>query len=130
MKRFLTFTLILVSVLLSLKTAAASKRASVGILTQTLPMINDEEKTDDEDPVRHRIPTVPTYLTIDFENAAVYGIASDTVSVFEVWNKDGETLLAAFCRDEDFVKYLDSLEGEFQLRLHTSEYVYVGYISL
>ena len=62
----------------------------------------------------------------------VNGYAPEYVPVisYELRDEEGETMIVGFSSDSDLVEFMTSLQGVYQIRLVTDEYLYIGYIEL
>lgn len=127
MKKFIFITLLLLGTILPMKVSAALNRPPVSVRMQKTPGNGDRV----EDPKnRNRIPSAPTYCIIDFENQTVSGDFTSRLLTFEVWSEDGEQCIATFDDASHLIEYLNSAEGDYQLRFYSESYVYLGFISL
>lgn len=127
MKIFLFITLLLLGTILPMKVSAALNRPPVSVRMQKTPGNGDRDDDQKED---KRIPSAPVYCTIDFANQTVSGDFTSRLLVFEVWSEDGEQCIATFDDESHLIEYLDSAEGDYQLRFYSDSYVYIGFISL
>ena len=110
-----------------MKVSAETNRPPVPVRMQKTPGNGDK----DEDPKnRKRIPSAPVYCTIDFDNQTVSGNFTSRLLTFEVWSEDGVQCIATFNDESHLIEYLDSAEGDYQLRFYSESYVYIGFISL
>lgn len=76
-----------------------------------------------------RIPPKPIYCTISPEGIYVTGL-SDDITTYEVWNETSDICLASFNCEQDFIDFLFSQLGEFQITFVTENYCISGYISI
>lgn len=127
MKNLLIITFLLLGMMLPIKASAASSRTPVPIIMQKTS--GKGNKRDDSNTSK-RIPPAPVYCTIDFANQTVDGGFTSALLAFEVWNEEGDECIAIFNDEISLVEYLDSTEGDYQLRFFSESYVYIGYISL
>ena len=124
MKRFISFAIVIIGLLLPTGICAAVNHQP------QIVCLDKKPPKDDPPPKGHRIPSAPTYITVDFEYCTVLcSISSEFIS-YEVWDEDGCECEASFSDETSFVSFLDNLEGVKQLRLYSSDYVYIGYIAL
>ncbi len=56
-------------------------------------------------------------------------IAPEEIMSYELWDQTEEFCIASFTDEASFLQYLFSYPGEFQIRIETDEYTYVGYLS-
>lgn len=91
---------------------------------QSLVEVENDENTS------KRIPPVPIIGTIDFVNQTIYGNFKSEPISFEIWDKDGLGCIATSNDEAIFIEFLDSLNGEYQLRFYSDCHVYTGYIVL
>lgn len=110
-----------------MKVSAEPNRPPVPVRMQKTP--GNGDKGDDKKDGK-RIPSAPVYCTIDFENQTVSGNFTSRLLVFEVWSEDGDQCIATFDDESHLIEYLDSAEGDYQLRFYSDSYVYIGFISL
>lgn len=81
-------------------------------------------------PIKPRIPSVKAECIISIpEQQITTDIPSEILS-YELWDTDGETIEVAFSDEENMTQYLSGVVGEYQLRLVTDEYIYIGYLYL
>lgn len=128
MKNLFFITILLLGMMLPMKASAASSHPTVPIIMQKSP--GNGGKRDDEPQKNKRIPSAPVYCTIDFANQTVEGGFTSVLLAFEVWNEEGDECIAIFNNESALVEYLNTTEGDYQLRFFSESYVYIGYISL
>ena len=77
----------------------------------------------------NRIPPRPIICTISETDGIQIDLCNDDIYAYEVWNETAETCFASYNDETDFVQYLFSVPGTYQIKLITEEYVYTGCIS-
>lgn len=77
----------------------------------------------------NRIPSCPIICTISETDGIQIDLCNDDIYAYEVWNETAETCFASYNDETDFVQYIFSIPGTYQIKLITEEYVYTGYIS-
>lgn len=82
-----------------------------------------------EEPEGRRIPPKPIYCTISPEGISVAGLSEDIIT-YEVWDETLEICLASFNEEQEFLDFLFSQSGEFQITFVTENYCISGYISI
>lgn len=77
----------------------------------------------------NRIPPRPIICTISETDGIQIDLCNDDIYAYEVWNETAETCFASYNDETDFVQYIFSIPGTYQIKLITEEYVYTGCIS-
>lgn len=75
-----------------------------------------------------RSPSRPM-MCIFSEEGIQADIAPEEILSYELWDQTEEFCIASFTDEASFLQYLFSYPGEFQIRIETDEYTYVGYLS-
>lgn len=84
-----------------------------------------QPKPDNDGP---RIP--PRHVICIISQTGMHSsIDSDEIIDYEIWDKDGVVCFASYIDDQSFCQYLFNVPGNYQIRIATDDYVYVGYIS-
>ncbi|MBD5357582.1 MAG: hypothetical protein HDR88_11345 [Bacteroides sp.] len=127
MKHLTKFLLAVVLLLPHAITAAGNSSIIYLVLTKTTP--NKEPDTQK----RHRIPSLPIECIISQEEGIK--ILSGTISKseiisYEIWELESEGYLYSSCDETSFVEMIFALEGDYQIRLITSDYELISNISL
>lgn len=78
----------------------------------------------------HRMPSEKVVCVIDFTSGQIMVETSSPVISYELRDEEGETMIVGFSSDSDLVEFMTSLQGVYQIRLVTDEYLYIGYIEL
>lgn len=71
----------------------------------------------------------PIYCTISPDGINVAGVSEEIIS-YEVWDEVSGICVASFFEESDFLNYLFSQSGEFQLIFVTENHCISGYISI
>lgn len=77
----------------------------------------------------HRMPAYIS-CTIDFAAGSIESSIASPILSYELWDEEGETILASYATDHELVDFMATLTGAYQLRLVTDEYLYIGYLEL
>ena len=89
------------------------------------------EEEEEEPPSKgYRTPAAPVICTIDFENHSIKTSISYNITVYELWDEDGDSPIVSYASDYELVEYMAKASGVFQFRIVTTERIYVGYIDL
>lgn len=77
-----------------------------------------------------RCPSHPIICTIQ-DDGIICDISTEDIISYEIWTNDinENVCLAYFNNDIDFSQYLFSLSGNYQIRITTEYYYFIGYIS-
>lgn len=78
----------------------------------------------------NRMPSMSEYCMIDFDQYLIETSVSETIESYEIWNAEGVSVFATFPDELTFVQCLAGIEGLYQIRLVTDEYIYIGCIEL
>lgn len=77
-----------------------------------------------------RTPPMPIYCVISrTDGINIAGLTEDITS-YEIWDTSHEINIASFFEESDFLDYLLTQTGDFQLNFETENYNVFGYISL
>ena len=89
-----------------------------------------KEYKEENGGVRHRLPGKHIECLID-RNAGVQFCngATPQFMSYEVYDMD-EIPVATFLTESEFITYIFSHEGEYQIRLVAADCAYIGYVSL
>lgn len=91
-----------------------------------------EEQPDHSDRPKtntHRTPSRPIVCTISETEGIVTDVVIEGILAYELWDADGETCVAEFADSGLAAAYIYAVPGEYQLRIVTSDYSYIGYIT-
>lgn len=76
----------------------------------------------------NRAPSHPVLCTISMEDGIMADFA-DSILTYEVW-APGTNSCIINCSDEEiFIDYLFNVPGDYEIRLSTDEYFYIGFLS-
>lgn len=78
----------------------------------------------------NRKPSSPLISIVDFASGHIEVSTPTPIISYELWDEEGETSIAAYPSDSELVQFMTGLDGVYQLRLVTDEYIYIGYIEL
>lgn len=90
------------------------------------------EKPDYSDPPKdkgRRTPARPIACTISEDEGITTNVVIEDIETYELWDIEGEECIAVYANDIDAASHLLSTPGEYQLRIITNEYSYIGYIT-
>lgn len=126
----LVVTIIASTCLLFANIANAANTAA-GIATVTVMLAQQEiQPSKKTQPSKgHRMPSY-TMCTVDFTTENIESNTQYAVTTYELWDEEGEVMLASYTSDNELVEYMSGISGPYQLRLVTEEYLYIGYIEL
>lgn len=78
----------------------------------------------------NRLPSKPMEGVISHSDGVeISGVETEGISVFEIYDKNG-MLMASYLDEHDFVDYLFTLHGEFELCFRSSDFYLTGCIEL
>lgn len=126
MTRLFLITFLLLGIMSPIEVYAEPAQSSVTLPLQKSPGNGDDDEDQHKD---KRIPSAPIYCIINFENNCVENLA-DTIIVYEVCDAESGETTASFINEFDFVEYLSTFVGEVMIRLSSTNYTYIGYLSL
>ena len=113
--------------------AFASSVMNTACYAITLNKVTAEE-TDpfhvNDTPRGPRIPSRPIECTISQETGVTIYDCPDEIVSYEIWDADGNSCLSLCSDESDFLNDLFSLTGDFQIRFNSSDYTYIGYLSI
>jgi len=127
MKKLHTYLMIALSLIMGFGITANAEISS----NQLIVYLNsDDYDIPEESPKGWRAPSKPATCTIDFTTLSITSNRVSSVLSYELWDEEGETSIAAYPSDSELVQFMTGLDGVYQLRLVTDEYIYIGYIEL
>lgn len=97
-------------------------------LKKPLPPVEGEPDPD-PDPVGSRIPQRRLMGEISPMGVNIQGVDKSEIISFELYAED-EMCVGIFLQEQEFLTFLYSLSGTFELRFITDGYVYIGLIDL
>lgn len=104
--------------------------ASTGRATHTVSLQRTVKKEHNQELDREgtRMPPRPIICIIN-EQGVQTDIPSEDIISYELWDISGSCIVS-LADDKEFVQYLySSIQDEFQIRIITDEYYFIGYIS-
>lgn len=116
--------LLLISVLLLTSVSIVAEKKDV-TLTQTIPA--DRKNLVPNPPVGKR---TPIHCIVDMDQKTIFTEAEIDTTSYEIWDAEGCTPMYVSSMDCDIVEFMIELKGEYQLRLVSDNYVYIGNIAL
>lgn len=87
------------------------------------------KSNEDLDCEGHRAPSRSIVCVISPEGIYIPGISTEEILSYEVAIPEGECV-ASFVEDQDFISFIYTLNGAYEIRLHTEGYIFHGYIDL
>lgn len=125
MKRPIILVL-LISCLLTMTNQFASAKNETA---KTVPLKMEKYEETRLPPDRHgrRAPSAPVICTIDPTGISIAGIDTTSISLYEVYDADGE-LLAAYSTEADFISYIFQIQEEVEIRFHTADAILSGWL--
>lgn len=109
---------------------------STGALAATEPInigltiVQEVDKGKEFPSKGQRLPAASVICTIDFENHRIVTSIPYAITAYELWDEERDASIVSYPTDYELVEYISCLSGVFQLRLVTSEGVYIGYLDL
>ena len=76
-----------------------------------------------------RTPPIPIPCTVSEAEGITVAISEADIIAYEIWDAEGAACVASYVEGTDAATHLLSTPGEYQLRIVTSEYSYIGYIT-
>lgn len=89
-----------------------------------------EKDKKEEDPKGLRMPMASMTCIIHFTTNSIETNRLSEIISYELWDEEGEFLMASYISDSDMVALLSTVSGVYQFRITTAETIYVGYIEL
>ena len=125
MKKFVTLIAIVMACLFAVQ---AANYTSYSI---TLIKTYNNEPTLSKGPNKggHRTPPMPIPCTVSEAEGITAAINEADILAYEIWDAEGGACVASYVEGADAATHLLSTPGEYQLRIVTSEYSYIGYVS-
>lgn len=125
MKKFVTLIAIVMACLFAVQ---AENYTSYSI---TLIKTYNNEPTLSKGPNKggHRTPPMPIPCTVSEAEGITAAIDEADIIAYEIWDAEGAACVASYVEGADAATHLLSTPGEYQLRIVTSEYSYIGYIT-
>ena len=90
---------------------------------------NQTEHKKGTDNGGRRTPPMPIPCTVSETEGITADIDETDIIAYEIWDAEGTGCEASYGENSDAATYLLSIPGEYQLRIVTSEYTYIGYIT-
>lgn len=72
---------------------------------------------------------MPIPCTVSEAEGITAAINEADILAYEIWDAEGGACVASYVEGADAATHLLSTPGEYQLRIVTSEYSYIGYIT-
>lgn len=76
-----------------------------------------------------RTPSIPIFCTVSEVEGITVDIDEADILAYEIWDAEGSACVASYVEGSDAATHLLATPGEYQLRIVTSEYSYIGYIT-
>lgn len=80
----------------------------------------------DDGQVRHRTPSRPIICTITPDGVNIPSVNTEDIITYDVFSSGGDCI-ASFTSEQDFISFLFSIKGTFEIRIHIDGYVFHGY---
>lgn len=90
---------------------------------------NQTEHKKGTDNGGRRTPPMPVPCTVSEAEGITAAIDEADIIAYEIWDAEGAACVASYVEGADAATHLLSTPGEYQLRIVTSEYSYIGYIT-
>ncbi len=110
--------------------AAAAANGSFSLVLYPRPVSGNGYISEEDDLPGHRVPVRNIQCTVDPVSGVQFvGMEKPDILSFEVYDLSG-ACVAVFGDEAAFLEYLFARSGEYQIRLITADWAYVGYIGL
>lgn len=76
-----------------------------------------------------RSPQMPIPCIVSEAEGITVAIDEADILAYEIWDAEGSACVASYVEGSDAATHLLSTPGEYQLRIITNEYSYIGYIT-
>lgn len=125
---------ILILLLLGIVSSGNSLYAAVlkdTIMTKYILIHSDENNEDFEDPPHgFRLPQYEVPCSINpLTGVHLKGEGQIDILLYEIWDSNG-TCILSLDNEEDFLDIFFKLSGEYEIRLITEDYTYIGIIRI
>lgn len=100
------------------------------IVLDKQPKEKDPNGRPGNNPDGNRMLPRPILCTISIEYGIECEIAHEDILTYEIWSEDSSICIAEFVDAAEFVSYLFSVPGSYQIRFLTDDYIYSGEISV
>lgn len=115
---------------LSVMPSYAGTENGVVVLTMFQQSKQDDNDKSDLEKEGRRKPTHPITIYIDSESGVtIPGHNTEDILGYEILTVDGDPV-ASFVDEEDFITFIFSAEGTYEIRLQFEEVTLKGYIDL
>lgn len=86
---------------------------------------DDDSYHIDDSSYGHRIPPCPIRCEISENGVIIFGVNTSDIILFEIYSMDG-VCVDTFVNEGDFVSTFLELNGEYEVRFITIDYIYQG----
>ncbi len=100
-----------------------------GISIILFPSDNDDGKVPELPGRGNRLPSRRLECIITHEGITIPGYNTEDILAYEIYTVDGVPV-ASFVDEEDFITFIFSAEGAYEIRLQFEEVILKGYINL
>ncbi len=125
MKKFVTLIAIVMACLFAVQAANYTSYSITLIKTYN----NEPTLSKGPDKGGHRTPPMPIPCTVSEAEGITAAIDEADILAYEIWDAEGSVCEASYVEGTDAAAHLLSTPGEYQLRIVTSDYSYIGYIT-
>lgn len=126
MKRLIPITLLTLIVMCVLFPNSIKAESNSAITIQMKKLLPTKEEIEHEG---RRLPPRPIYCTISRDGINIAGLSEEIIS-YEIWNEASEICFASFIEESEFLDFLFSQSGDFQLIFVTENYYISGNITI
>ncbi len=98
--------------------------------TNVITLSESKSLTHEKPAKGKRTPGKTETCIIDFNNATIHITITSDITCYELWDEEGESMLASYSTDSEMVLFMTQQTGIFQLRVVTTDSIYIGYIEL
>ncbi len=126
MNRFVAFCITFMLTIMSAESLMACGTTLRTVLYMQTNYSPQYEEYEDEKGNRF----VALTCTVSRENGVEISGTTDEIISYEIWDATGTVCIAYFTNEEEFVEYLFSLNGDFQLVFFFEDYTLTGEITV
>lgn len=107
--------------------ARGDNQTRTHLVTMTKQMIQHYDSLEEFETEGRRMPSRPVQCVISPEGIHIAGIDTTSISLYEVYDADGE-LLAAYTAQSDFISCIFQIQEEVEIRFHTADAILSGWL--
>lgn len=92
-----------------------------------IPVPKEEEPIIPNPPIKHRLPSRMLTVSISSDGSILIDGIAEEILTYEILDEQ-ESTMGIFYDSLSFTATLFSLQGDYEIRLVTDEYIYTGYV--